>query len=100
MHHAPEILKSPVKVRWCQTTISQQPLLAGMKHLNRLENVLACSEWQPENYFEGLMCDLSGNVICATSANVFINLNNRWLTPDLTNSGINGVARNWFLENV
>ena len=100
MHHAPEILKSPVKVRWCQTTISQQPLLAGMKHLNRLENVLARSEWQPENYFEGLMCDLSGNVICATSANVFINLNNRWLTPDLTNSGINGVARNWFLENV
>lgn len=100
MHNAPEYLKSPMKVRWCQTNISQQPTLAGLKHLNRLENVLARSEWQSENYFEGLMCDLSGNVICATSANLFIHINNRWLTPCLSNSGINGVARQWFLENV
>lgn len=100
MHTAPNLLKAPIAIRWCQTPISQQPVLAGMKHLNRLENVLARSEWQDENYFEGLMCDLSGNVICATSANLFIYVNNRWLTPDLTNSGINGVSRQWFLENI
>jgi 4-amino-4-deoxychorismate lyase len=100
MHPAPEILKSPVKIRWCQTPISQQPALAGLKHLNRLENVVARSEWQDEVFFEGLMSDLSDNVICATSANLFIYSKQRWLTPSLNLSGICGLTRQWLLDNI
>ena len=99
MYPAPEILKSPVKIRWCQTLVSQQPALAGLKHLNRLENVIARSEWQAKVFFEGLMSDLSGNVICATSANIFIYSKHRWLTPTLNNSGVCGLARQWLLDN-
>lgn len=99
VHPAPEVLKTPVAVRWCRTQISQQPALAGIKHLNRLENVMARSEWQDNEFFEGLMCDLSNNVICATAGNIFMYSNHKWRTPDLAKSGINGIARQWFLDN-
>ncbi|MBP6309551.1 MAG: aminodeoxychorismate lyase [Arenimonas sp.] len=99
VHAAPEILQSAVSVGWCKTQISQQPALAGMKHLNRLENVLARSEFQPNTFFDGLMCDMSGAVICATSANLFVYTNHCWRTPDLSASGINGLARQWLLDH-
>ena len=99
VHTAPEILQTAVSVGWCKTQISQQPALAGMKHLNRLENVLARSEFQPNTFFDGLMCDISGLVICATSANLFVYANNRWRTPDLSVCGINGLARQWLLDH-
>ena len=99
VHKAPEILQTAVSVGWCKTQISQQPALAGMKHLNRLENVLARSEFQPNTFFDGLMCDMSGVVICATSANLFMYANHRWRTPDLSACGINGLARQWLLDH-
>jgi 4-amino-4-deoxychorismate lyase len=99
VHSAPDVLKTSVAVRWCQTQISQQPVLAGIKHLNRLENVMARAEWQDKEFFEGLMCDLSNNVICATAGNIFIYSNHKWRTPNLATSGINGIARQWFLDN-
>ncbi len=99
VHSAPAVIQKPIAIGWCQTAISQQPALAGMKHLNRLENVLARSELQDDVYFDGLMCDISDNVICATSANLFVYSNQRWRTPDLRICGINGVARQWFLDH-
>ena len=44
----------------CATRLAEQPLLAGLKHLNRLEQVLARAEWQDPTYAEGLMRDTSG----------------------------------------
>ncbi len=100
IHQIPERHNSPIALHWCQTQISQQPALAGMKHLNRLENVLARAEWNSPEYTDGLMCDHDGAVICATSANVFIYKDQHWCTPDLSLSGIQGVARQWFLTNL
>ena len=100
VHPMPEQHASPMALRWCQTRIAQQPALAGIKHLNRLENVLARAECNTPEYADGLMCDRDGSVICATSANVFIFKNNTWRTPDVTVCGIQGVARQWFLANI
>lgn len=100
VHPAPAVIQKPIAIGWCQTVISQQPALAGMKHLNRLENVLARSELPADIFFDGLMCDLSGHVICATAANIFIYSKQRWLTPNLSACGITGLARHWFLENI
>jgi len=60
-----------VCLRLCETQISQQPALAGLKHLNRLENVLARNEWQDDHFAEGLMCNMHGDVIEGTMTNIF-----------------------------
>ena len=87
-----------VTVRWCQTRLARQPLLAGIKHLNRLEQVLARAEWQDE-YTEGLMHDTHGLVIEGTRTNLFLVQGDGTLvTPDLSQSGVAGVMRAQILE--
>ena len=86
-----------LNLRWCQTRLALQPALAGLKHLNRLEQVLARAEWRSADIDEGLMLDMQGRVVAATSANLFIRERGRWLTPDLSNCGIAGVARRWMM---
>ena len=86
-----------VNVRVCRTTLSRNSRLAGIKHLNRLEQVLARAEWRDE-YAEGLMLDESGLVIEATTSNLFLIHNGVLLTPDLSACGVEGVMRGWVLE--
>jgi 4-amino-4-deoxychorismate lyase len=89
-----------LQVRWCQTRLALQPALAAIKHLNRLEQVLARSEWCDVDIDEGLMQDIDGNVIAATAANLFVRQDGRWLTPPIDRCGIAGVARRWLIDRV
>lgn len=89
-----------LRVRWCETRMALQPVLAGIKHLNRLEQVLARSEWQGTTYDEGLMLDMRGLVAAATAANVFARIDGRWCTPPVTECGVAGVGRRWLLRQV
>lgn len=84
--------KTGVEVCICNTRLSRNPALAGIKHLNRLEQVLARSEWSDE-YAEGLLCDDVGNVIEGTITNLFIVENGALYTPELTECGVAGVMR-------
>jgi len=77
----------------CATRLSEQPLLAGLKHLNRLEQVLARSEWRDAEHAEGLMCDAGGRVIEGVFSNLFLVAEGRLLTPDLSRCGVAGVMR-------
>lgn len=77
----------------CTTRLAEQPLLAGLKHLNRLEQVLARSEWQDSEHAEGLMRDVSGRVIEGVFSNLFIVRGGVLITPDLSRSGVAGVMR-------
>lgn len=77
----------------CQLRLSEQPLLAGLKHLNRLEQVLARAEWTDPAYAEGLLLDQQGRVVDGVFSNVFIVHNQQLLTPDLTRCGVAGVMR-------
>ena len=61
-----------VAVYACALRLGLQPALAGVKHLNRLENVLARAEWQGDEYAEGLLCDSEGWVIEGTMSNLWI----------------------------
>ncbi|MEO6696443.1 MAG: aminodeoxychorismate lyase [Gammaproteobacteria bacterium] len=87
-----------VRVRICQTRLSSNPALAGIKHLNRLEQVLARSEWDESDIPEGLMLDQTEYVIEATQSNLFIVNEGRLLTPDLSSSGVAGIMRAWIME--
>jgi 4-amino-4-deoxychorismate lyase len=88
-----EWLSSGIKVRVCDLHLSNQPRLAGIKHLNRLENVLAAAEWDDPEVAEGLLLDADGNVIGGTRSNIFVYSNGVLITPYLSRSGVSGVQR-------
>lgn len=81
----------------CQTRLAEQPLLAGMKHLNRLEQVLARNEWQDATYAEGLMLDHSGRLIEGVYSNLILVQRGQLHTPDLSRCGVAGVMRSELL---
>ncbi|ODN43542.1 aminodeoxychorismate lyase [Piscirickettsia litoralis] len=88
-----------VKVRVCQTRLARQPQLAGIKHLNRLEQVLARAEWQDKSIAEGIVLDTVGNIVEGTFTNLFIiDSAGAIKTPDLSYSGVKGVMRRFILE--
>jgi len=87
-----------VTVRVCELRLAQQPLLAGIKHLNRLENVLARSEWDDAAIFEGLLIDTDGQVVEGTMSNVFYVRDGVLCTPMLDQSGVSGALRAWVME--
>lgn len=89
----PEDAVDGLRVRRCTLRLAEQPALAGMKHLNRLEQVLARAEWQDPAIAEGLLGDFHGRVICATAANLFAVIDGSLATPVLERCGIAGVAR-------
>lgn len=82
-----------IAARWCETRLSRNPALAGMKHLNRLEQVLAQLEWNDADTGEGLMLDTEGELVCATASNVFLGRHEALFTPDLRYCGVRGVMR-------
>ncbi|VVQ19516.1 aminodeoxychorismate lyase [Pseudomonas fluorescens] len=77
----------------CSTRLSRQPLLAGLKHLNRLEQVIARSEWQDSEHAEGLMLDQGGRVIEGVFSNLFLVRDGVLITADLKRCGVAGVMR-------
>ncbi len=85
-------------IRLCQHR-SGQSLLAGIKHLNRLDQVVARMEWQDAECYEGLMMDLDDHIIEGTMTNVFLVMDGGMLvTPRLNRSGVAGVARAYILQ--
>lgn len=81
------------KLHVCETRLARQVKLAGVKHLNRLENVLARMEWRDESIFDGLLLDDDDNVIEATMSNIFVRFGNTLMTPDLRACGVAGITR-------
>jgi len=87
-----------VTLRRCNLRLAIQPALAGIKSLNRLEQVLARAEWDAADIFEGLLLDLDGRLICGTMSNVFIALNSTLVTPAITRCGVSGIMRAHVLQ--
>ena len=82
-----------VNARICDLRLAIQPALGGIKHLNRLEQVLASSEPMEEGVTEGILLDREDHVISAVSANIFLIMEDRLLTPRLDRCGVRGVIR-------
>lgn len=91
--HPPHWRERGVRVRVCSTRLGCNPALAGIKHLNRLEHVLARAEWDDPDIAEGLMCDPAGNVIEGTMSNVFCVHGGVLRTPQLSQCGVAGIMR-------
>ena len=94
----PAYLAEGVESLFCKTPLAINPLLAGLKHLNRLEQVLARGEWRDEAVYEGIMCDTEGYVVEGTCSNLFLVSNGQLFTPTIDRCGIAGVMRASILE--
>ncbi len=77
----------------CRRRLANNPDLAGIKHLNRLEQVLLRREVAATPCPEGVVLDRQGNVIEGSMSNLFMVKNGRILTPDLSRAGVAGVVR-------
>lgn len=82
-----------INVHICKLRLGHQPRLAGIKHLNRLENVLAAAEWNDANIAEGMMLDQDNHVIECTRSNLFMVRDDKLFTPDLSRCGVAGLQR-------
>lgn len=89
-----------VAVRLCRQQLAEQATLAGIKHLNRLEQVLARSEWSDTAIAEGLMFDRAGRLIEGTMSNVFLVRDRKLYTPRLQRCGVAGVMREIILTRL
>ncbi|WP_334058177.1 aminodeoxychorismate lyase [Alteromonas sp. S005] len=83
-----------------QTRLAIQPLLAGVKHMNRLEQVLVKHEVDDAGAHDAIVCDTQDNIIEASAGNVFFYLNDQWYTPSLKGSGVNGVVRQCLIDSL
>jgi len=82
------------RLAWiCRHPIGCNPATAGIKHLNRLDQVLASAEWPGADHVEGLMCDAHGALVEATRSNVFLVRDDTLITPALDQAGVAGVVR-------
>lgn len=82
----------------CEHRVSENPALAGLKHLNRLDQVIARGEWSDESVDEGIMLGQDGRVVCGTQSNVLIEHDGRLLTPELRSAGVSGVVRQCLVD--
>ncbi|MCB1646006.1 MAG: aminodeoxychorismate lyase [Pseudomonadales bacterium] len=89
--------QSGIRVFLCETRLGKNPALSGMKHLNRLEQVLGAAEL-PDDCAEGVMTDIEGYAVEGTRSNLFFVAAGQLHTPDLAFAGIEGVLRNWLIS--
>lgn len=96
--HVQALCYHGIRLRLCRHKLSVNPSLAGIKHLNRLDQVIARNEWDCNTIHEGLMLDTDGYVIEGTMSNLFLVSNGRLITALLDRAGIAGVMRAVVLE--
>jgi 4-amino-4-deoxychorismate lyase len=93
-----EKMQTGVTAQVCKFRLAVQPALAGIKHLNRLEQVLASAEITQAGIDEGILLDQEDHLVCGISSNIFIVIGDRLLTPRLDRCGVRGVMRSAILQ--
>ncbi len=88
----------PIQAMLSSCPLSINPCLAGIKHLNRLEQVMAAAEARDQGYDEALMADADGYLIEGSCSNLFLLCQDIWLTPRLDRAGVMGILRSTVLE--
>ena len=82
-----------ITARFCDTRLGLNPALAGIKHLNRLEQIMARAEWTDPDIQEGIMLDMNEHVIEGTMTNLFYIKNDTLYTSSLKLAGVAGIMR-------
>ena len=88
----------PVSLEINPYRLPLNPMLAGIKHLNRLDQVMAASKAASSSL--PLLLDVEGRVIEGLSHNIFAYHSGVWLTPDLSRCGVAGVMREMLIKEI
>jgi len=96
--HPSSYHQNGIGISICETRLGHSPALSGIKHLNRLEQVLLGRELSLKQSPEGIALDIDDNVIEACKSNVFLVKNDVLITPMLDRAGVEGVIRNRIIE--
>jgi len=92
--HSDDLCKPPITSGILTSQLGQvMPQLAGLKTLNRLEQVLLRQELAGFGWNEGLVCDVNGLIVEGIYSNCFFLVDGEWWTPPIDCSGILGVMR-------
>jgi len=86
-----------IRVMHCRHTLSENPATAGLKHLNRLDQVLASLELT-KDCEEGLVCNAQGHLVEGIKSNVFLVKSGVLVTPQLDRAGVAGIQRDVILD--
>lgn len=90
----PKLLRTEgVLTRICNTRLGINPALAGIKHSNRLEQIIARAEWENAEIWEGVLLDADNFVVEGTMTNIFLVKGNTLYTPDIDRCGVAGIMR-------
>lgn len=89
----------PIRVTVAETRLGEQPLLAGLKTLNRLEQVMLHQERLAVGTDDLIVCSSNGYIIEAIQGNLFWCVDGHWYTPQLTRCGVAGVARQRIIDS-
>jgi 4-amino-4-deoxychorismate lyase len=87
-----------IRARICDLRLGFQTKLSGLKHLNRLEQVMARAEWSDPTIYEGILLDREDHVISGVSCNIFLVSGRQLLTPRMDRCGVRGVMRSAILN--
>lgn len=87
-----------VRVRLATLRLGENPALAGIKHCNRLEQVLARREWTDPTIAEALLFSSSDALVSGTMSNVFLVHGSKLWTPLIDRCGVAGIMRGLVLE--
>lgn len=93
-----ENLPAPSRVRWAEMRLGINPLLAGAKHMNRLEQVLARLESHDPGVDESLLLDSEGFVVEGISTNLFLLEGSSVVTPLVDRAGVKGIVRGLLIK--
>jgi 4-amino-4-deoxychorismate lyase len=91
--------QAPARLGLARMTWSRQPQLAGIKHLNRLEQVLAAAEYTRRGWDEAIMLDPEGGAVSVVAGNLFALREGVLWTPPLTQCGVLGTRRRAVIES-
>ncbi len=87
-----------ISLKQSELQLGMQPRLAGIKHCNRLEQVLIKSQDLPQEFDDFWVSDIQGNVIEASMANLFVLIDGHWHTPSLAYAGVAGMMRRQVIQ--
>ena len=88
-----DIIENGVILNVARLRLPQPSPFAGLKHLNRLENVMAATDGPGGAIFDALMLDTSERLVSGTSSNVFLVKGGEIVTPRVDRVGVTGVMR-------
>lgn len=91
------LYRDGVATRLCDWRLTIQPGLAGIKHLNRLDQVMARREWRDLAIFDGLMLNTRDELVEGVMSNLFLARGGELYTHPLTDCGVAGVTRSLIL---